>query len=423
MNRILYKLKNAILFLAVYIVIFFITMFINENLAAVMLAGIVIGVPIYLGYLLLETVKYFMNKKNTNVISSQQAPLQTRRRNRNKQVPKRNSDSSVQTNHVSQKVQAHESRQATTPIGKNSVKPVNDETTLPKETPKQAVVETNVHPIKMARRTDKPTVHHLRRKLKDFVVIDIETTGLQRDAKIIQLSSVKYKKDELVDTFNRYINPGIPVPADVSAITGITDQLLQDAPTFDEVVSDFVDFVGDLPWIGHNINGFDIPKLINNGLPLTEVSTIDTLRLARKKLTNLSHHSLEILKHYYGIKNKSHNALEDCKTNAIVYQRLRDDILEQVEADYSDIVQTLAGLNFAISGSFSGYSRADVKEIIMSHGGKVKSTVTKDTNYLVDGTQTSDKLTDGVHSGKKLKAQKYGIKMIGITELKEMANG
>lgn len=63
MNRILYKLKNAILFLAVYIVIFFITMFINENLAAVMLAGIVIGVPIYLGYLLLETVKYFMNKK------------------------------------------------------------------------------------------------------------------------------------------------------------------------------------------------------------------------------------------------------------------------------------------------------------------------------------------------------------------------
>lgn len=185
-----------------------------------MLAGIVIGVPIYLGYLLLETVKYFMNKKNTNVVSSQQTQLQTRRRNKNKQVPKRNSDSSVQTDHVSQKVQTHESRQVTTPIGKNSVKPVNDETTLPKETPKQVGVETNVQHIKMARRTDKPTVHHLRRKLKDFVVIDIETTGLQRDAKIIQLSSVKYKKDELVDTFNRYINPGIPVPADVSAITG-----------------------------------------------------------------------------------------------------------------------------------------------------------------------------------------------------------
>ena len=141
-------------------------------------------------------------------------------------MPKRNSDSSVQTDHVSQKVQTNESRQVTTPIGKNSVKPVNDETTLPKEIPKQVGVETNVQHIKMARRTDKPTVHHLRRKLKDFVVIDIETTGLQRDAKIIQLSSVKYKKDELVDTFNRYINPGIPVPADVSAITGITDQLL-----------------------------------------------------------------------------------------------------------------------------------------------------------------------------------------------------
>ena len=42
---------------------------------------------------------------------------------------------------------------------------------------------------------------------------------------------------------------------------------------------------------------------------------------------------------------------------------------------------------------------------------------------ICDGTQTSDKLTDGIHSGKELKAQKYGTKMIGITELKEMVNG
>lgn len=262
------------------------------------------------------------------------------------------------------------------------------------------------------------TIHHLRRKLFNFVVVDCETTGLSRNSKIIQLSAIRYFHDKPVDTFDEFINPGVSIPSNVTALTGIDDTTVSQSPEFSVIVNDFASFVGTLPWVGHNINSFDIPLLINNGYPLKEIQTIDTLPLARKKL-NMDSYGLESLKKYFGIQNGSHNALEDCKTTAVVYQHLRDDVLIPVTPDYSSIPQTLAGKQFAISGSFPGYSRADIKEIIISHGGVVKG-VSHKTDYLIDGTQTSNALTDGIHSSKELKARDYGIKFLSLNEFIKM---
>lgn len=375
--------------------------------------GLFIVFPVYLLWIIFSEIKYAIKSKKHATVA--------------KNVP-----TSPDINHSSEvKHPSENSSKNSAPLSSTADTKPKSQSNVQKDTTKEEPltlddlgIKVTFKPINKAhisRRTNSNvTIHHLRRKLYNFVVVDTETTGLEKDAKIIQLSAIRYEHDKPVESFNKYINPGtLPLPSKITAITGITTEQLQNAPRIDEILNDFMTFVGTLPWIGHNINSFDIPRLINNGFPISDVSTIDTLRLAKKKL-HMNKYGLEELKYYYGIQNKSHNALEDCKTNALVYQRLRDDDLIPVQADYSNVPQTLTGLNFAISGAFSGYSKKDVEELIKSHGGKVKSTVTHDTDYLVDGTQISDRLTDGVHSAKELKARDYGTKVVSLSELIKM---
>ncbi|EIW14328.1 DNA polymerase III, epsilon subunit related, exonuclease [Lactiplantibacillus pentosus KCA1] len=127
------------------------------------------------------------------------------------------------------------------------------------------------------------------------------------------------------------------------------------------------------------------------------------------------------MKKYFGVVNRSHNALNDCRTTAIVYQRLRDDKLDEVEADYSKIPKSLAGIRFCIIGKFDEESRDDLIDEIKEHGGRYTKSVSGLTNYLLKGTQTSQHLIDGIHSNSELKMLenvKNGkeAKIIGLSE-------
>lgn len=379
--------------------------------------GLFIGFPIYLFWIILSEIKYqIKNKKASSTsitkkkVSNDKTPLDSI--NSNKAVVKPINNNNLASTAVNPTLTEQQNK-----VQENSA---------PENTLENLGIKVSPTPLGDTTKNKSGQniiIHHLRRKLYNFVVVDTETTGLDKNAKIIQLSAIRYEHDKPVETFNEYINPEtLPLPEKITTITGIDNQMLQHAPKFKEISNKFMEFVGTLPWIGHNINSFDIPRLVNNGLPLNEVSTIDTLNLARKKL-HMSHYGLEDLKHYYGIQNKSHNSLEDCKTNAIVYQHLRDDILTPVTPDYSNIKQSLSGLSFAISGSFAGYSRKDVEELVKSHGGSIKSTVTHDTDYLVDGKQISDSLTDGIHSSKELKARDYGTNILSLSELHSLIKG
>lgn len=379
--------------------------------------GLFIGFPIYLFWIILSEIKYqIKNKKASSTsitekkVSNDKTPLDSI--NSNKAVVKPINNNNLASTAVNPTLTEQQNK-----VQENSA---------PENTLENLGIKVSPTPLGDTTKNKSGQniiIHHLRRKLYNFVVVDTETTGLDKNAKIIQLSAIRYEHDKPVETFNEYINPEtLPLPEKITTITGIDNQMLQHAPKFKEISNKFMEFVGTLPWIGHNINSFDIPRLVNNGLSLNEVSTIDTLNLARKKL-HMSHYGLEDLKHYYGIQNKSHNSLEDCKTNAIVYQHLRDDILAPVTPDYSNVKQSLAGLSFAISGSFAGYSRKDVEELVKSHGGNIKSTVTHDTDYLVDGKQISDSLTDGIHSSKELKARDYGTNILSLSELHSLIKG
>ncbi len=164
-----------------------------------------------------------------------------------------------------------------------------------------------------------------------FVVFDIETTGLNtRQNEIIEIGALKVKDGAIIDKFSTLIKPKSPISSFITNLTGITNQMVRNAPQIDEVLTNFMDFVGDNTLMGHNVN-FDInfiyDKLLECRLkPLTN-DFVDTLRLSRIVLTNLSHHKLSDLADYYHIdKTGSHRSLKDVEMTLEVYNRLKPEI-------------------------------------------------------------------------------------------------
>ncbi|MFR0570449.1 exonuclease domain-containing protein [Ligilactobacillus salivarius] len=158
------------------------------------------------------------------------------------------------------------------------------------------------------------------RKLRDnYVVVDIETTGLSPgEDKIIQLSAIKYIDNKEIAVFNEYINPHTKLSDFIINLTGITQDVVDHGKELNDIKDDFISFYGDLPLVGHYINGFDIKFLIANNLVIKNVATIDTLPLARK--LDLENAKLPTVKKFLGINNNSHDSLDDCYTTNALYQ-------------------------------------------------------------------------------------------------------
>lgn len=113
-------------------------------------------------------------------------------------------------------------------------------------------------------------------------------------------------------------------------------------------MAQFLAFVEDYPLIGHNIARFDIPFIIQSGFRKVEIQILDTIALAQEKL-NLANYQLTTLKSHYNLSVRSHNALDDVKINAIIYQNLRDNKLDPVAQEVPD---ALAGKAVVITGNF-----------------------------------------------------------------------
>lgn len=161
----------------------------------------------------------------------------------------------------------------------------------------------------------------------NYVVFDIETTGLKAsEDKIIEIGALKYENNILVDKFSYLINPKVKLPEIIKGITGITDEILIDKPTIEEVLPKFIDFVGDYAVIGHNVY-FDISFINYNakilGLKLISGEVIDTLKLARIKFKDTKNHKLQTLKEYLNLDFDSHRAVDDCFTCNEVYNYCR----------------------------------------------------------------------------------------------------
>ncbi len=125
------------------------------------------------------------------------------------------------------------------------------------------------------------------------------------------------------------MNPDRKIPYYATRVNGITDDMVETARIFDEVLPDFLDFVGDSILVGHNIHAFDMKFLYREsarmyGKTLTN-NYVDTIYYARKRLPRLPHHRLVDLSDHFDISTVgAHRALNDCRMNMKVYERLSE---------------------------------------------------------------------------------------------------
>lgn len=132
------------------------------------------------------------------------------------------------------------------------------------------------------------------KKIKDFIAIDTETTGLKAAGNdIIQLSAIKFENFEPVEIFSTYLKPRKSIPEEATKINGITDEMVADAPKFYQIINSLNKFIGDFPLIAHNAP-FDMKHLYANGLDSIENKIVyDTLELSKKLIPDAYSYKLK----------------------------------------------------------------------------------------------------------------------------------
>jgi DNA polymerase-3 subunit epsilon/ATP-dependent DNA helicase DinG len=196
-----------------------------------------------------------------------------------------------------------------------------------------------------------------------IVAIDLETTGLDphRDA-IIEIGAVKFKGERHEGEFQTLVNPGRPIPANITQLTGITNDMVANAPRLSEVLPKLQTFVGEAAVLGHNIR-FDAGFLNAKGL-LKYNTILDTYELAAVLLPTAGRYNLGALAKELGIiLPATHRALDDVRVTVAVYQALTQRALSlplEVLAEITNLSQDIA--NWNVGQFFEDALRARSKE-------------------------------------------------------------
>lgn len=179
----------------------------------------------------------------------------------------------------------------------------------------------------------------LGKYIEDYVVFDLETTGISAQwDEVIEISGLKVRNGKIVEEFQSLVNPGRPIPKRASLVNGITDDMVQDAPPFSLVLADFLNFVENDVLVGHNIHSFDMKFIYRDAErflgQLPDNDYIDTLPLARQCVSGLSHHRLvDLASHYQISQDGAHRALNDCRMNQQIFERLGAELRERQGGD------------------------------------------------------------------------------------------
>lgn len=169
--------------------------------------------------------------------------------------------------------------------------------------------------------------------LEDFVVIDLETTGTKKRDAIVSVSAVAFEGGEPARVFYTLINPERQIPAEASAVNGIFDADVAEAPTTWQIMPGLQGFVGSLPIVGHNLP-FDLGYLYRYGFELGTNKRFDTLSLSRRAIPKkyIESYKLADCCRYYGIRVfNSHNALYDSYVTGLLFNKIVETICSNSE--------------------------------------------------------------------------------------------
>ncbi len=168
----------------------------------------------------------------------------------------------------------------------------------------------------------------------DYVVLDIETTGLNpRLHEILELSALKIKNSVLCEKFNTLVCPSGRISSYISNLTGITPDMTVGAPAISDVIKKFDDFCENSIIVGHNIR-FDIGFINHNLLKYCDIpfsnDYIDTLRLSRILLPELVNKKLSTIAKHFGFDTIGmHRGLKDCEITNFCFTKFKEIAIEK----------------------------------------------------------------------------------------------
>jgi CBS domain-containing protein len=211
----------------------------------------------------------------------------------------------------------------------------------------------------------------------DAVVLDTETTSLNaQSARLVQVGAIRIFGAEIDDAerFELLVNPGVPIPAVSTAIHGITDADVQDAPRFDVVAKLLAEFCRSAVVVGHAI-AYDVAVLQREhdraGLAWRPPRTLDIRELARVAVPELAHYDLDHLCAWLGVNvTGRHTAIGDAEATARVFAALlpllrRQNVRTVAEAD--NAVRRLLERNASLLGGlFAPGSATDVAQVAVA---------------------------------------------------------
>lgn len=162
----------------------------------------------------------------------------------------------------------------------------------------------------------------------EFVVFDLETTGTKiPPARIIEIGAYRVRGGEVLDEFHTLVNPAMQIPPFITHLTGISDEMVADAPSFAAVVDALLEFIGDSILVAHN-SGFDMRFLnyeVGRVFPEYRLANpcLCTVRLSRKLLPEIVNHKLKTVAEHYSIGLENHHrANADAHATAHIFVNL-----------------------------------------------------------------------------------------------------
>lgn len=278
---------------------------------------------------------------------------------------------------------------------------------------------------------------------EDYTVVDIETTGFDpMFDEIIEVAGIKYRGRNEVGRFQSLVKPDDGIPDYITALTGITNEMVADAPGIEDVLPRFLEFIGEDIVVGHNVH-FDVNFIYDyaEDFELKPFSNdlVDTLRLSRRLYPELQSHKLSALAAHFGVEpDGEHRALADCVTTQKclsamdAYAAQNGGIPESAEDLYRKLSKTIVaetsdfdpdsliyGRTFAFTGKLERMTRKEAMQAVVNAGGHCTDGVVADTNYLVLGNNDYCKAIKDGKSAKQKKAEKMKLNGADIESISE----
>lgn len=288
----------------------------------------------------------------------------------------------------------------------------------------------------------------------EYIMLDIETTGYSAEwDDILEIGALRIINGQVASSFQSFVACDYEIPIMITALTGITNEMLVGAPSPAEAIKNFREFLGNSIIVGYNVN-FDVNFLYDYserylGTKLTN-DYIDCMRIARKLFPDEAHHRLSDMVRILNVsKPNSHRAIADCEATKQVFDSLHQLVLDRFEDENEfcinafkrhrthknsnnlnlkeittdktefDITHPLFGKVCVFTGSLEKMVRRDAAKAVVDIGGIAENNVTRKTNYLILGNNDYCSTIKDGKSTKQKKAEELidkGFDLVIMTE-------